>query len=439
LATKSNNRKEEKMNHWLRIFVWILVILPSVGWAQTGGGSSLGPDIDRLAKEVESRVIEWRRDFHANPELGNREFRTSEKVAEHLRRLGMEVQTKVAHTGVVGILRGTKDTPVVALRADMDALPVTELADVPFASKNKGVMHACGHDAHTAILMGVAEVFSKLKDRIPGTVKFIFQPAEEGPPPGEEGGAYLMVKEGVLESPKVQAIFGLHVSPFAPVGIIAFRSGGMLASSDRFKVIVKGKGTHGAMPWAGVDPIVTASQIILGFQTIISRQTDLTVTPAVITVGTIKGGTRANVIPGEVEMEGTTRGFDPKIRGVIHEKMEKMAKSIAEAAGATAEATFYRGVPVTYNDPGLTAQMTPTLQRVAGPGKAVPAPQNTGAEDFAFFQEKIPGLFIILGTNPPGKTPVPNHSPHFTIDESALVIGVRAMSNLAMDFLEGKK
>ena len=427
------------MSHWSRTFTLIFVIFPSIGWAQTGGGSSLAPDIDRLAKEVESRVIEWRRDFHQNPELGNREFNTSEKVAEHLRRLGMEVQTKVAHTGVVGILRGKKDTPVVALRADMDALPVTELADVPFASKNKGVMHACGHDAHTAMLMGVAEVLSKMKDRLPGTVKFIFQPAEEGSPPGEEGGAWLMIKQGVLESPKPDAIFGLHVSPFAPVGTIAFRAGGMLASSDRFKVVVKGKGTHGAMPWAGVDPIVTASQIILGFQTIISRQTNLTVTPAVITVGTIKGGTRPNVIPGEVEMEGTTRGFDPAIRKEIHERMEKMAKSIAESAGATAEVTIFRGVPVTYNDPQLTAQMTPTLQRVAGPGKALPAPQNTGAEDFAFFQEKIPGLFIILGTNPPGKKPVPNHSPHFTIDESALVLGVRALSNLTMDFLESKK
>jgi len=405
----------------------------------SGGGSSLGQDIDRLAKEVEPRVIEWRRDFHQNPELGNKEFRTSEKVAEHLRRLGMEVKTKVAHTGVVGILRGKKDTPVVALRADMDALPVTELADVPFASKNKGVMHACGHDAHTAILMGVTEVFSKLKDRLPGTVKFIFQPAEEGPPPGEEGGAYLMIKEGALESPKPDAIFGLHVSPLAPLGVIAFRAEGMLASADGFKVVVKGKGTHGAMPWAGVDPIVTASQIILGFQTIISRNTNLTVTPAVVTVGTIKGGTRANIIPGEVEMEGTTRGFEPAIRKEIHERMEKMAKSIAESAGATAEVTIFPGTPVTYNDPQLTAQMSPTLQRVAGPGKAVPAPQNTGAEDFAFFQEKIPGLFIILGTNPPGETPVPNHSPHFTIDESALVVGVRALSNLAVDFLESKK
>ena len=333
------------MKPWLRFFAVILVLFPTVGWGQTGG-VSLGPDIDRLAKEVEARVIEWRRDFHQNPELGNREFRTSEKVADHLRRLGLEVQTKVAHTGVVGILKGKKDHPVVALRADMDALPVTELADVPFASKNKGVMHACGHDTHTAILMGVAETLSKLKDRLPGTVKFIFQPAEEGPPPGEEGGAYLMVKQGVLDSPKIDAIFGLHVSPFAPVGTIAFRSGGMLASSDRFKVVVKGKGTHGAMPWAGVDPIVTASQIVLGFQTIISRHTDLTVTPAVITVGTIKGGTRANVIPGEVEMEGTTRGFDAKIREEIHSKMERMAKSIAESAGA------HRGNDVLSRNPG---------------------------------------------------------------------------------------
>jgi len=426
------------MNHWFTIITFILVILPSVGWAQTGGGSSLGPDIDRLAREVESRVIEWRRDFHQNPELSNREFQTSEKVAEHLRRLGLEVKTKVAHTGVVGILRGAKDTPVVALRADMDALPVTELADVPFASKNKGVMHACGHDNHTAMLMGVAEVLSKLKNRLPGTVKFIFQPAEEGAPPGEEGGAYLMIKQGVLESPKPEAIFGLHVGA-QPVGSLSVRPGGAMASADRFRMVVKGRGTHGAMPWMGVDPIVVSSQIILGLQTIISRQTDLTATPAVVTVGMIKGGNRNNIIPGEVEMEGTVRAFDPNIRKQIHERIRKTATTVAEGGGATAEVQVFLGTPVTFNDPQLTAQMTPTLQRTIGKGKIHTAPQVTGAEDFAFYQEKIPGVFFFLGITPPGARPIPNHSPHFFVDESALVVGVRAMSNLAVDFLESKK
>ena len=343
----------------------------------------------------------------------------------------------MARTGVVGILRGQKDSPVVALRADMDALPVTELADVPFASKIKGVMHACGHDTHTAMLMAVAEVLSKVKDRIPGTVKFIFQPAEEGAPPGEEGGAYLMIKEGVLESPKPDAIFGLHVGINQP-GALAFRSGGAMASADRFRIVVKGKGTHGGMPWLGVDPIVVSSQIVLGLQTIVSRQTDLTATPAVVSVGMIKGGTRNNIIPPEVEMEGTIRAFDPKIRKDIHERIKKTATAIAESAGATAEVNVHLGVPVTFNDPKLTAQMTPTLERVVGQKKIMTANQVTGAEDFAFYQENTPGLFFFLGITPPGTKPVPNHSPYFLVDESALIVGVRAMANLAVDFLEGR-
>ncbi len=411
-----------------------LSVLTAPGWAQAPAGSPLSPDIDRLAKEVESRMIEWRRDFHQNPELSNREFRTSKIVAEHLQKLGLEVKTNVARTGVVGILRGQKDSPVVALRADMDALPVTELADVPFASKNKGVMHACGHDTHTAMLMAVAEVLSKMKERLPGTVKFIFQPAEEGAPPGEEGGAYLMIKEGVLESPKPDAIFGLHVGINQP-GALAFRSGGAMASADRFKIVVKGKGTHGGMPWLGVDPIVVSSQIVLGLQTIVSRQTELTATPAVVSVGMIKGGTRNNIIPPEVEMEGTIRVFDPKIRKDIHERIKKTATSIAESAGATAEVNVQLGVPVTYNDPKLTAQMTPTLERLVGKTKVMTANQVTGAEDFAFYQEKIPGLFVFLGITPSGTKPVPNHSPYFLVDESAMIVGVRAMANLAVDFL----
>ena len=412
----------------------VLLILAAPGWAQAPAGSPLSPEIDRLAKEVESRMIEWRRDFHQNPELSNREFRTSKIVAEHLQKLGLEVKTNVAHTGVVGILRGQKDSPVVALRADMDALPVTELADVPFASQNKGVMHACGHDTHTAMLMAVAEVLSKVRDRLPGTVKFIFQPAEEGAPPGEEGGAYLMIKEGVLESPRPDAIFGLHVGINQP-GALAFRSGGAMASADRFKIVVKGKGTHGGMPWLGVDPIVVSSQIVLGLQTIVSRQTDLTATPAVVSVGMIKGGTRNNIIPPEVEMEGTIRAFDPKIRKDIHERIKKTAAMIAESAGAAAEVNVQLGVPVTFNDPKLTTQMTPTLERVVGQKKIMTANQVTGAEDFAFYQEKIPGFFFFLGITPPGSKPIPNHSPYFLVDESALIVGVRAMANLAVDFL----
>ena len=373
--------------------------------------------IDQLSSEVESKCITWRRDFHQNPELGNREFRTSKLVAEHLLSLGLEVKTGIAHTGVVGILRGKKDTPVVALRADMDALPVTEAVDVPFASKVKtqyegrevGVMHACGHDAHTAILMAVAEVLSKIKDEIPGTVKFIFQPAEEGPPKGEEGGALLMVKEGVLEGPKVDAIFGLHVaSQPAPLGMIFYRSGGLMASADKLGIVIKGTQTHGANPWRGVDPIVVASQVVMGLQTIVSRQTDLTATPAVVTIASIHGGNRWNIIPDKVEMEGTIRVFDSKIQKDIHDRVRKTARNIAESSGAKAEVTIEKYCPVTFNDPNLTQKMAPTLERAAGNGKALIRNQATGAEDFAFYQEKVPGLFFFLNAKPEEGKPTPS-------------------------------
>ena len=419
----------KKLFFILGLAILATTILYSESFSQEPKINPLWAKIDQLSSEVESKCITWRRDFHQNPELGNREFRTSKLVAEHLQSLGMEVKTGVAHTGVVGILRGKKDTPVVALRADMDALPVTEAVDVPFASKVKtqyegrevGVMHACGHDAHTAVLMAVAEVLSKIKDQIPGTVKFIFQPAEEGAPKGEEGGASLMVKEGVLASPNVDAIFGLHVaSGPVPLGMIFYRSGGMMASADKLAIVIKGSQTHGAMPWRGVDPVVVASQIVMGLQTIVSRQTDLTATPAVVTIGSIHGGNRWNIIPEKLEMEGTIRVFDSKIQNDIHDRIRKTARSIAESSGAIAEVTIEKYGPVTFNDPNLTRQMVPTLERVAGKEKVFIGIQITGSEDFAFFQEKVPGLFFFLNAKPEGGKPTPNHSPNFYVDEKCL-------------------
>jgi amidohydrolase len=400
--------------------------------------------IDRLSSEVESKCIAWRRDFHQNPELGNREFRTSKIIAQHLETLGLEVKSGVAHTGVVGFLRGRKDSPVVALRADMDALPVTETVDLPFVSKVKflyegreyGVMHACGHDAHIAVLMAVAEVLSKMKEELPGSVKFIFQPAEEGAL--EEGGAELMIKEGVLKSPKVDAIFGLHVcSVPARLGTIIYRPGPVLASADRLTIMIKGSQTHGGTPWRGADPIVVASQVVIGLQTIISRQTDLTATPAVITIGSIHGGNRPNIIPEKVEMDGTIRIFDVKKQQEIHDRIQKTVTGIAESSGVKAEVAIKKYCPVTFNDFHLVQQMVPTLERVVGKEKVIIGPQNTGSEDFAFFQEKIPGLYFFLNAKPEAGDPIPNHSPNFYIDESALLVGIRAMANLAVDFLAG--
>ena len=437
----------KKLIYILGLAILSSTILYSDLFSQEKKINPLWGKIDQLSSEVESKCIAWRRDIHQNPELGNREFRTSKLVAEHLQSLGMEVKTGIAHTGVVGILRGKKDTPVVALRADMDALPITEAVDIPFASKVKtqyegkevGVMHACGHDAHTAVLMAVAEVLSKIRDQIPGTVKFIFQPAEEGAPKGEEGGASLMIKEGVLASPRVGAIFGLHVgSRPAPLGTILYRSGGMMASADKLAIVIKGSQTHGALPWRGVDPVVVASQIVMGLQTIVSRQTDLTTTPAVVTIGSIHGGNRWNIIPEKVEMEGTIRVFDSKIQNDIHDRIRKTARNIAESSGANAEVTIIKNVPVTFNDPNLTQQMVPTLERVAGKDKVLIRDQITASEDFAFFQEKVPGLFFFLIVTPEGGKPIPAHSPNFYVDEKALIVGIRAMSHLAIDFLASK-
>ena len=413
--------------------------------AQDGPRHPLASEVDRLAQDVEEKVIAWRRDIHQNPELSNREFRTAALVAEHLTRLGMEVRTEVAHTGVVGLLRGREDGPVVALRADMDALPVTEAVEVPFASKVRttyngqevGVMHACGHDNHVAILMGVAEVLTELRDELPGSVKFLFQPAEEGAPEGEEGGAELMIREGAFDDPRPEAVFGLHVMP-APVGMIAVRSGPFMASADGLKILVRGRQTHGAAPWAGVDPIVVASQIVVGLQTIVSRQIDITAAPAIVTLGSIHGGVRSNIIPDEVEMTGTIRTFATTVREDVHQRIRTIAESIAESAGAVAEVTIDLGYPVTINDPVLTERMRPVLQSVAGIGKLVESPLITAAEDFSYFQREAPGLFFALGVTPPDAKPgevAANHSPYFFADERALKVGVRALAHLAVAYM----
>jgi len=406
--------------------------------------TALDQRIDEAAKKVEPKVIDCRRDIHQHPELGNREFRTSKLIAERLRELGIEVKTPIAHTGVIGLLRGGKPGRVVALRADMDALPVVEQVDVPFKStvrttyngQEVGVMHACGHDAHVAILLGVAEVLSGIRQELPGTVVFLFQPAEEGAPQGEEGGAALMVKEGALDNPKVDAVFGLHVTSRYPVGQIAYRPGAELAAVDSFRIKVHGKQTHGAYPWLGVDPIVTASQIVLALQTIPSRQLDVSLAPAVVTVGAIHGGVRNNIIPDEVEMIGTIRSLDAKMRDEIHKRIKRTAENIAESAGATAEVTIENGYPITYNDPALTERMVPTLRRLTRDVQVVNP--TLGAEDFSFYQQKVPGLFFWLGTRPPNQTAeqaASNHSPLFYVDESGLGLGVRALAHVAVDFL----
>ena len=404
--------------------------------------------IKSLVQAVSPKVQAWRRDIHQNPELGNREFRTAKLVAEHLRALDMEVQTEVAHTGVVALLRGGKPGPVVALRADMDALPVTERVDLPFASKVRttyngnevGVMHACGHDAHTAILMGVAEVLHSVRSEIAGSVKFIFQPAEEGPPQGEEGGAKLMIKEGVLSKPAPEVIFGLHTFP-APTGTVGYRAGGILAGADSFKINIQGKQTHGAVPWAGIDPVIVASQIVLALQFIPSRQLNSAVSATIISIGSIHAGLRANIIPDSAEMTGTIRTLDPKNREEVRDRIRRTATKIAESSGATATVTIMPYAPITYNDPALTAKMLPTLRRVAGAG-LIETPPLTPSEDFSFFQEKIPGLYFFLGVNAEGVAvgdAAANHSPLFYVNEDALPLGVEALTSLVLDYLETDK
>ena len=413
------------------------------------GPSSLAPQIDAAALALADQVIAWRRDFHAHPELGNREFRTAAIVAEHLRALGFdEVQTGVAHTGVVGLLKGALPGPVVALRADMDALPVTEQTDLPFASKVRtewngeqvGVMHACGHDCHVAILMGVATVLTGLRAQLRGTVKFLFQPAEEMPPEGEDGGAKMMVEQGAMDNPRPDVVFGLHVIAMLPSGVIGYRPGPTMASADSLKITVTGRQTHGAAPWMGVDPIVTSAQIVMGLQTVVSRQIDITREPAVVTIGSIKGGVRENIIPDSVEMRGTIRSFDEAMRDDIHERISYLGEHIARGSRASCEVCITKRYPVTINDPALTAAMLPSLMRTAGEHMVHLVPKVTGSEDFSFFQRVSPGLFIFLGVTPQGAdmSKVPsNHSPHFYADEAAFGVGLRALLNMTCDYLEG--
>lgn len=402
-----------------------------------------GQSLDKQIADLEPKVIEWRRDFHQNPELGNREFRTAEKIAKHLNSLGIEVQTEVAKTGVVGILKGNRPGKVVALRADIDALPVAERGDLPFKSIAKGefrgeevpVMHACGHDTHIAILMGVAELLSKNND-FAGTVKFIFQPAEEGAPPGEEGGAELMVKEKVLKNPDVDAIFGLHISADQDINTIAYKSGGIMAASQSFEIIVKGKQSHGSTPWTGIDPIMASVKIIDGLQTIISREAKLTDEAAVLSIGKIESGVRSNIIPEEAIIIGTLRTLDYDMQAMINQRMKEMVPAIAKAYRAEAEITIEKGYPITYNDPELTSKMLPSLEKAAGKENVQILKAITGAEDFSFFAKEIPGLYFFLGGKTPGdKTAAPHHTPDFHIDESGMLLGVKAMSQLALDYL----
>lgn len=394
-------------------------------------------------KNIEDKVIEWRRDFHEHPELSNREFKTAEKIAEHLNSLGIETQTGIAKTGVVGILKGANPGKILALRADIDALPVTENNKLPFKSEVKteflgaktGVMHACGHDTHTAILMGVAEILSENKDKINGTVKFIFQPAEEGPPPGEEGGASLMIKEGVLKNPDVDAIFGLHINAATPVGTIKYKPEGTMAAVERFVINVKGKQAHGSAPWSGVDPIIISAKIIDGLQTIISRNAELTESASVITVGKITSGVRFNIIPETAEMIGTVRTLDPKNKELILKRMREMVPAIAAAYGGEASIEIQNNTAITYNDPELTNKMLPTLENVAGAENVNLMKATTGGEDFSFFQEEVPGFYFFLGGMPENGEPTRHHTPDFFIDESGLLLGVRTMTQLTIDYL----
>ncbi len=409
----------------------------------------LNARLDAAIGKLEPRVIEWRRDFHQNPELSNRELRTSKIVAEHLKKLGLEVQTGVAKTGVVGVLRGGKPGPTVALRADMDGLPVVEQNDLPFRSRvtstyrneTVGVMHACGHDVHTSVLMGIAEAFAGLKTELPGTVVFFFQPAEEGAPVGEEGGASLMIKEGVLEKYRPEAVFGLHVFANMPSGMVGYRGGPLMAGSDSYRIVVKGRQTHGARPWSGVDPIVVSAQIVNALQTVVSRQVDITTNPAIVTVGAIKGGIRHNIIPDDVEMVGTIRTFDPQQRESIVKNIERMVVNIAEASGASATFELDPGSnPVVRNDPTLTERVLPSLRRVAGVANVRPVPLVTGAEDFAFFGQRVPSFFYFVGVTPRDQnmlTAASNHSPLFYVDEVAIPMASRTFANLALDYLEG--
>ncbi|HEX7012956.1 MAG TPA: amidohydrolase [Steroidobacteraceae bacterium] len=425
-------------------------LLAAISFAAWPALAQITPErIESALSGLDDQVIEWRRDIHQHPELSNREFRTSKLVAAHLKKLGLEVKTGIAHTGVTAVLRGGKPGPTIALRADMDALPVTEQVDVPFKStvtteylgKKVGVMHACGHDAHVAVLMGVAQALVSMKDQLPGTVLFIFQPAEEGAPEGEEGGASLMLREGLFQEVKPEAVFGLHVVSNVPSGTIAYRSGPFMAASDTFRIDVTGRQSHGSRPWGGIDPIVAASQIVMGLQTIVSRQVDITKLPAVVTVGKFDGGVRHNIIPDKVEMRGTIRTFDTKMRDDIVERIRRTAESIAASSGAKAELTISpNSNPVVFNDPKLTEQVLPALRRLVGPERVRESALQTGAEDFAYYAREVPSLFFFVGVTPTDvdvASAPSNHSPLFYIHEPAIAVASRALMTVAVEYLQG--
>ncbi|HNP32865.1 MAG TPA: amidohydrolase [Flavobacterium sp.] len=429
-----------------RFSLLLLLFCASGIYAQKSNYSTL---INNAVDKIESKVIAWRHDIHENPELGNREVRTAALIAKHLQSLGIEVQTGVAVTGVIGVLKGDKPGPVVALRADMDALPVEEKNNLPYRSnvktmyngKETSVMHACGHDAHVAILMGVAEILSGMKKDLKGTVKFIFQPAEESAPFGEQGGAELMVKEGVLENPKVDVIFGLHMASQTEVGKINYRPGGAMAAVSTVKITVNGKPSHGAQPWSSVDPIVVSAQIINNLQTIVSRNVNITQNPVVVTIGSIHGGNRDNIISENVEMMGTVRTFTEEDKKLVYDRIRQICEKTAESAGATADVVlpYEHYYPVTFNDEKLTAEMLPTLQKSAGKENVLLVAPITGAEDFSFFQQKVPGLYFFIGGMPKGQDPkkaAPHHTPQFIIDDSAFKTGLKAMCNLVFDYIE---
>lgn len=426
------------------LLITLLGLFAATSFAQTASKA----EISKRADAIEKKIIAWRRDFHEHPELGNCEVRTSDIIAKHLETLGIAVQRGMATTGVVGVLKGGKPGPVVALRADMDALPVVERVAVPFASKVKtvyngqevGVMHACGHDSHVAILMGVAEILSSMKSDLHGTVKFIFQPAEEGAPVGEKGGAEEMVKQGVLENPKVDVIFGLHINSQTEVGKIAYRPGGTMAAVNDMQIIVKGRSAHGAYPWSGVDPIVVSAEIINNLQTIVSRNLNVLENPAVVTIGAINAGNRSNIIPETATMLGTLRAMSASDEKMLIERVKQIVTKTAEANNATAEIKipYSNHYPVTYNNPELIAKMLPTLQATAGAANVMLKPPVTGAEDFSFYEEKVPGIFFFLGGMPKGGNPVTapsHHTPDFYIDESGFVLGVKALCNLTLDYM----
>jgi amidohydrolase len=426
----------------MKKILFSLLAIPTIALAQT-------PDIEKMATDIEPEVIKWRHHFHENPELSNREFKTAEYIAKYMKSLGLQVQTGVAKTGVVAVLDTGKPGPTIALRADMDGLPILEQSNLPYKSVARGefngndvpVMHACGHDTHIAMLMGAASIMVDIKDELQGKVKFIFQPAEEGSPEGEVGGAEIMVKEGVLKNPDVDVIFGLHISSDTDVGTVEYREGGIMAAVDPFKIVIKGKQAHGAYPWLSTDPVTTAAQVIMGLQTIVSRELKLIDEAAVVTIGAINGGNRSNIIPNEVELVGTIRTLDADMRDHIYEALPRKAKLIAQSMNAEAEITLPLdyNYPITYNEPSLMSKMLPTLTRTAGAEHVEQVNAVTGAEDFSFFQQEVPGLYLFVGGKPldvPVHEAPAHHTPEFYVDDSGMKLGVKLLTNLTIDYME---